>query len=339
MKQNWVLTAAVLAILAVPFGLALFEDATRETPEGEGEDEGDDIAESELETELPPEDPPVDETADDVVAWERSDIVDITPVLDQLSAGEVGFRGELDRAVMFGSQLSDVARRYEARFNASYGPDLTLAIEPDPNLYTTGPVVSVSFGLAENPGFRARLVDRWGQPDSGSADCSVWTDEDRRVRAALKTATERWSLVFGDYRELSSLLEGRAGGAFGFEPSPLVGASIDAIKSRHREILVADEVGDPTYTLLVTPPPASREPTLPITLIAPSGRVDEISATIDLGCDRRARARATAALSSQLGRVIGSARIGEATELRFEDRPDVSAFVYSDRLVLVRRAR
>ena len=56
MKHNWVLIAAILAVLAVPFGLALFEDATRD-PVDDGDDTA--LAEPELapEPELPEEIP------------------------------------------------------------------------------------------------------------------------------------------------------------------------------------------------------------------------------------------------------------------------------------------
>lgn len=70
MKHNWVLIAALLAILAVPFALALFEDAV-DSP-AVIEPEPAELPALREPPPLPPE-PPPEPATEAVVEWERSD--------------------------------------------------------------------------------------------------------------------------------------------------------------------------------------------------------------------------------------------------------------------------
>lgn len=337
MKHNWVLIAAICAVLAVPFGLALFEDATAdpEEPEPVGF-----APEEEPELEPPPE-----PTDDDVVEWERDDPLDLSFIDRYLAPDRPGLRSEITAVVTLDEPLRDAARVYEARFNGAHDSEgLSMAIEPAPELYTTGPVASVTLTFPGDQQVIERLGARWGPPVSPTSydqPCAVWTDAGDPVRAVLDRSSDTWTLMFTHYRTFEELLSPNVDGSLALEPRPLVGAEIEDIKSsRIGDLLVADEDHTPpSYTLLVNPSAFSRRPTLPIELITYAGEVTEISATIDMSCDRGAARRALSFLGRELGGVADTARVGEGTEVRFNGRPDLTAFVYSDRVVMVRRAR
>lgn len=324
MKQNWVLIGALLSVLAIPFGLALFEDATRELPAE---------ASPEPARAAPDPDPALEAEADSdtVVEWERAGPVDLGFLDEHLSDHEPGLAGDLARVVRFGEPASDETRRLEARVNAERGPDVTLAIEPAPNLAITGPVTAVRFTLPAEPATITALRGRWGPPTGAREGCVYWAG--RELRAVLPMGSGPWPLQLSPYRRLDELFAPGLNGALGFEPTPLIGASLESIRERHGDRLAGDD------TLLVTPAAASRAPSLAITLFASGGVVNEISAAVDLSCDSIAAREARRILESSLGPVAETARIGDAEELRFRDRPDVSAFVYPDRVVVLRRQR
>lgn len=335
MKHNWVLIAAIIAVLAVPFGLALFEDATRD-PALAGEPTS-----GPEEPEPAPE--PAEPAADGVVEWERADPLDLGFIDAYLAPHEPGLRTELAGAVTFGEPISDLAQSYEARFNTTHdNQGLTLAIEAPAQLHGAGPVTSVTLRFPGSQKLYDRLEERWGAPltrTSYDQPCAVWAGDDNPIRAVLDRSLDNWTLALGHHRSFEELLAPRADGSLGLEPFALIGAAIDDVKSRLGDVLVADEEGNPNYMLLVTPSVYSRRSTLPIELSTYAGEVIELSASIDMACDRNASSRALAFLTESFGGVAGSAQVGEAREVRFVGRPDISAFIYSDRVIMVRRAR
>jgi hypothetical protein len=334
MNQNWVLVAAIIAILAVPFGLALFEDATRDPVDEPADEFEPELAGYEAE--------PEPELDDDVVKWERADPLDLSFIDQYLDPSEPGLGPELDALVSFDRPPTDRARVFEARFNAAHvNQSLSIAIEPAPQLYTTGPVASVTFRFPGNQDVYRALVKRWGGPVAPSQfgqPCSVWHSQTGLTRAVLDLDADPWRLQFSRYQSFEELFMPRSDGSLGLEPIALVGASIDDVRARHGEILVTTGTSDPTYTLLVEPSTFSREPTLPIELVTYAGDITEISATIDMACDRRAVSRARAFLDRTFGPVSAEAELGEGREIRYQSRPDLSVLTYPDRVIMVRRS-
>jgi hypothetical protein len=316
MKQNWVLLSAILAILAVPFALAAFEDATTERP---SETWGPDVpgaspAPDEIEPEV---------AGDGVAAFERREPLDLS-FLDLLDRGRPVFAASLASAVRLGEPETDGF----AAFRDSYqgGPSMQLDRLSDET------VAGIRFSFPAEPAVGAALELRWGEPSSSVDGAgAIWLDEESGVRAVLRETTGWWSLGVGQYRPLETLLRLRRDGSLELEPPGLMGASAAEL-DRHGAVPERAAV----RTLQVLPAAASAEPTTSISVVFDGDRVVEVSTTLDLALDPDAPVAAEAILARELGEPSSRARIGDAVELQWARRPELRAFVYPDRLVIDR---
>ena len=315
----------------------MFEDATRD-PADDSDDDDYAVAE--------PAPEPIEATPeleDDVVEWERNDPLDPSFVDTYLNTSEPGLAADLAAVVTLNEPVRQSARAYEAAFNARHDNEgLSLAIEQPRQLFPKGPVVAVTLRFPGTQQVIDSLEERWGSPLAQTRygqPCAVWTSETGLMRAVLDRGADVWSLSLTHYQSFEELFIPRPDGSLGLEPTALVGKTIDELRAVHGDMLVSDPDGAPIYTLLVNPSALSQHSTMEIELSTYAGKVIEIAAKVDMSCDRRGPERARAFLVDRLGEVSGEARVGEGVELRFASRLDISAFIYRDRVVMVRRAR
>ena len=322
MKQSWALTIAVLAILAVPFGIAMFEDATAEPPEpGPSEPAPADDPAPPAATAATPEEPPV-------ASFDELATLDYT-FLDLLGRRGPAIGPELSAVATLGGPrpLPEVYDLYRQTFSRAY-TGVALSIDGDPRL-AGGPVAAVTFHLAPSPALRDVLRRRWGSPDVVGFFGSVWLDPARRMRAALIEGSSGWLLQLSFTDPLDAMFHRRDDGSFALEPPRLLGAT----QPRARRMAEGD---DGLLTVYVAAPPASVEPSTPITLVREDGRVVDVSIAVDLSLDPAAPAALRSILERQLGRAKAQT-IGDATELRFDSSPGLSVFLYEDRAIIARR--
>lgn len=319
MKHNWALIAAVLAVLAVPFAIALFEDATTDSePElGPYDDPAGEIVPEE----------PEPETADDLVEFDRSEPVDVS-FLDDLTDGKPGLGPELERVAALG-RVPDPP----AGFFRIEGP-VPAVVEGDPGV-SDGPVRSVTFRFPPEPKIRVLLRRKWGSPEVAGFSGAVWLDPDTGVRAALIEQPRSWRLMLSGYQPMERMLERRPDGSFALEPASLLGSTAVPSGERVTREPLRDSDAE-LFTIHVDPPPASARPSTAINLVREGGRIVNSSIHLDLSLDPTAPDAARSLLEAELGGFT-SRRIGEAVEIRPEGDSRFGAYVYTDRLVIDRR--
>jgi hypothetical protein len=329
MKQNWVLLSAILAILAVPFALAAFEDASVERPEPRPYDdpaaalEPAGLDEMEMEMEMGLEAGP-----HGVAAFERREPLDLS-FLDLLDRRRPVPAADLASAVPFGEPETAAFATLRHRLEtAANGPGVQLEHLSD------GAVAGVRFSFPAEPAVGAALELRWGEPSSAVAGAgAVWLDATTRLRAVLRETAGTSTLAVGPYRPLDEMLRLRRDGSFELEPSGLIGAA----KAELDGLGASPSAG--VWTLEVLPPAASAAPTTSISCVDDGSRVVEVTITIDLSLDRGAATAAEASLAREVGAPSLRAPIGDAVELQWSRRPDLRAFVYPDRLIIYRTPR
>jgi hypothetical protein len=303
MKQNWVLLSAILAILAVPFALAAFEDATTERP-------SETWRQDDPRASLEPDEIEPDVAGDGVAAFERREPLDLS-FLDLLESGRPVPAASLASAVRLGEPETDGVAAFRDGYQG--GPSMQLDRLSDET------VAGIRFSFPAEPAVGAALELRWGEPSSSVDGAgAIWLDEESGVRAVLRETTGWWSLGVGQYRSLETLLRLRRASA----------AELD----RHGAVPERAAV----RILQVLPAAASAEPTTSISVVFDRDRVVEVSTTLDLALDPDASVAAEAILARELGEPSSRARIGDVVELQWARRPELRAFVYPDRLVIDR---
>lgn len=163
MKQNWILLAAIFAVLAVPFAIAAFEDATAEAPEPDpaiSEDVAP-LAPIEIVETLDPEDGAArgDSGDDGVAAFERRQPLDLS-FLDLLASDRPGLGPELVAAAPFGKLDTERLEALADRYDGSRSQP-TLALDR----LADGRAAALEFRFAAEAAVRDALELRWGEPD------------------------------------------------------------------------------------------------------------------------------------------------------------------------------
>lgn len=237
-------TAAILGALAIPFGLAVYQDRgapdAPDTPEPEIEDPVA-IADS-LE-------PPPEPARDSMPAEFFDDVLGA-------SEGRVGFAGELAGARLGASaaELEQGAPALwswaELGFHPSYPEARVVLSFRDAG--TRLESLRVVFPDADERA-RAALTAAWGPPLAsydGPTPRSTWFDAAQGLRVIRTADGLSSSLLYDSYQPLDQLLAD-AGDRFAFEPRPILGAPADELAADFAGALVHR---DETSLVIYLPP-------------------------------------------------------------------------------------
>lgn len=249
MKTSWFPTAPILAVLAIPFGLAIYDDHVN--PDrgldrfgGYGDpyedeydyatptyEEDDDYLAEEIEAE-----PTKMEDAffDDVFfsGEGRSEPV-LSGVLSPLTFGDARIEDQSSRLV----QWSDYG---ETPYK---GASLYLAYEE--NRLTEASVSFVDDGTMPE-----RFEGKWGAPDGRGerygTQVRVWLDEASRVSAFVDSDETSGRVVFSPYLPLEALVAPDEPRRLGIGEFPILGSGRAAVLAKYRDLV--DPYGSDEYT-------------------------------------------------------------------------------------------
>ncbi len=309
MKQNWFLISAILAVLAIPFGLALFEDSTASLS----------LDDSDTETNFAEPKPlTVVESSNqdnDLVAWTYRAPLDLS-FIDDFLAPSPGLSADLLASAADRSSLREFVQR-------SRHTDVAVMLKDE--IVAPLPTLEISFDRDRR--IYQQLVNRWGAPSLSAAvpaQLSAWLTEDVRVVSDAETNPQR--LIVGPYTQLEKIL---ADGFFGrIHRSQASLKTVDDFIHMfpdHQLVRSSDEI---EFNLL--PIEESREAETIITLSLEGRRLRTVSTTIDFSLAPQRRAKILAIIRRRFGRP----NHGDSGELSFINHPGLSLFVYPTRVVI-----
>ncbi len=304
MKQNWFLLSAILAVLAIPFGLALFEDSTAAPQLDDSETR---VAELQPLTVVAPS----RQDNGDLAAWTYHDPLDLR-FIDDFLAPSPGLSADLLAAVVDRSSLREFVQR-------SGHTDVSLMFK---EFRATIPTIELSFDKDRR--VYQQLVNRWGAPTLSTAvpdQLAAWLTEDVRAVSDAEDTPQR--LVVGPYTQFDKIL---AHGFFGRVQGNLktIEDVIHAFPDHHL-VRSGDEI-----ELSLLPIEESRDAETVISLSFEGRRLRTVSTTVDFSLAPQRRDQILATIARRFGRSTH----GDSEELSFVNHPGLSLFVYPTRIVI-----
>ncbi len=166
-KQNWFLIAGVVGVLAVPFGIAAFQDSLREDDPGDPDPFGDDFAGAtaaqtydDIDYDEETEDIDDDDDEPAVGAWKRDETpaVDFSFLDDVLGKGVASLNPKIDAALRDPNLYKGELESLIDGFRESLDPSVSIEVK------TGFPTeLHVHFPLDEQA--LSNLRTRWGEPE------------------------------------------------------------------------------------------------------------------------------------------------------------------------------
>ena len=355
MKINWRTTAIIVAVLAVPFAIALHQDSKNEASEEEilgalfddgwDDDDWDDNSYEDIEGLYDDLDDGTwnEPEAMEVAFFERYFFVE--------GASKPGLAGALS-GVEFGKTYNEIAQVRpeitawmegdehpvfdDASIELTFEGEMTFADSPESATLDEDEYLGlrgITFSFPDDGTAERMFTSQWGEPSYkqdllGGETRLYWFNPEERVRLTL--SREDWSseatVDLEVYTPLEELIGSKRSRRFGFERIMLLGASAEAIRAEYGPAVAhADE-----YSVLLYLPPtdyAAGDSVVRMSVI--DGRVESIGVTVE---DHRSE-HLQELLASKLGRP--TLDVDDTTwvysrkpriTLEFED-PDISSSV------------
>lgn len=299
---NRPVVTAILAVLAVPFGIAVIEDIGRR-----GAGTGDEAAPA-----LPDGEDRDGEAGAPGEPTERMDRRFFETVFLAPPGDRPGLAGSFLGDVQFGMTPGAVEREAPELWRWSDdghdpfpGASVALEFADDRGLS------SIAFGFPDDGSAVRILAAAWGPPQriaQGQDDesRSLWFVPDAGLRVSVMNSQLRAAaeVVFEPYLPLARLHDPRSG--FAFETrGRILGAEIGELVTRYGEVLVVDPTSPDKVRIAAPPTELSRRPTA-CTVSLRGGRAIQLVVVVDHGLDMTAGPETFAALRAQLGEPISS---------------------------------
>ncbi len=327
MKQNWVLIAGIVAVLAIPFGLAAFEDSTKEPVPKDDRDE--DFHDSSLDNR---EDrthllyPRGDNT---VAEWETEEPLDLSFLEDYLAttpglSPAVAAANESDGAL---DEFDTDSPHWEATDLARYTTGSSLA--------TVAIIFEADFKVLY------KLKERWGEPTrrasppGRSASWETGTPGEDATRVVFSADGDPQRILVGPMTTIESIL------GQGFFGKRARYKSIGALEKAFPDRSTTEDSLE-SRALYFPPVAESLEPSTEIWFSVEESsdqtlaqtRITNVSLAVQLDLAPRTTNEMLALLKKAFGKPRASEFGGDALELLFPNHPGLYVFLYPNRLVV-----
>ncbi len=340
MNTNWPVLASIFAILAVPFGLAIYEDATYDGPTLVDEfsalgELGDWDSDYGLENDDFEEHGDYDEDSNDwnEVGAMGNDFFD-----------EIFFKGTGTEASL-GGAFTDL--RWQQSEDSVYGSSSLLrgwAEDYEHPEYSQAEL-ELSFEAREEEGLSRIVVNfpddgtalrifqsRWGEPDANFNDPEgdkryFWFNQDLGVRCVLisRPLGGTASVWLTSYRSAEEIMGDLSKSTFGFETKSIVGSKVSSLKAQLGNLLVDNSEYDDVSYIILPNTEFSSDPKA-VELYSEKGKVVEMTLSLDFSLAPVKLASLANAMSSKWGSPIKS---------EYEDDPDHRVFKKNGRFITV----
>jgi hypothetical protein len=339
MNMNWPLVAAILAVLAVPFGIAAIQDIGREDPPPAAED-GISVASVGVAAGVaePPEPVEPDERAH---GWQRTHAMD-QDFFDRvfLAGGpHPALAGALAgaRFGMTRDQLGADAPalwRWAEQDVSEFGP---AAVRLDFEERGGEGLTAIAIRFPDDGSARRILTSAWGAPvDAQGQDDEArhfWFDSASGTRVLLRedAASATTEVTLQRVQPIASLY--RRGRGFAFERRPILGATAEELAAEHAADFEVDHASPAAAHLMVDATDYALARTR-CTIAFHDGKAVALQVVVDHSGRADFGPLAFAALREQLGPVRRARSEGDDNRWTFDDGVTLQQLAESSQLVI-----
>ena len=307
MRQNWLLIGAIVAVLAIPFGLAAFEDSTRakiDESKSPSED-GESYLSADLSAQLDDEG---DEEEEVIGEWKRADELDLKFLDDGVSRKRPWVSEQVSALLVEDRAGYSDLDEFVAAFGARYGDDYFIEVRegsPAPG--------TIAFTFPASRNVLRVLSRRWGAPSYENPDSTIWAwfDPREKRRAVLELDGSSGELAFSTYTTVSALLEDAILGDYE--------AADIAANARSEFGPESVTVDSESITVEFPPTRAAQGSFTEVLYRTKAGSITSVIATIDFALDERAIEKLESILTDRFGApeiVPGSGELAFSSGLR-----------------------